>query len=114
MQANDYINFLGSMPIKYFSLSIFLFTIGLISLILNKDNLIKILISFEVIVLSTILNFTLFYSINDNDNRKIGAIFVFVILSVAASEAAIGLAIFFSYFKKAKSILVKNANSLNG
>ncbi len=83
----------------------------MISLYLNKDNIVKLLMSFELIVLATILNFTMSVGVHED---MMGQIFALVILAVAASESAIGLAIFFAYFKKKKSVAVKDANLMKG
>ena len=102
-----FFNFFNKLTLNYFTLSFILFAFGMISLYLNKDNIVKLLMSFELIVLATILNFTMTASVHGD---MMGQIFVLMILTVAASESAIGLAIFFAYFKKKKSVAVKDAN----
>jgi NADH-quinone oxidoreductase subunit K len=107
----DFIGFLQNMPLKYFGLSIFLFIIGLMVMILNKSNFIKILIGFELMVLSIIINFNLFSSILNDDE---GFAFIFIILAIAASEASIGLSIFLKYFRNNRNIDLNQINSLKG
>lgn len=111
MDKFSYINLLGELPLRYFGISLFLFVLGLCILLLNKDNIVKILIAFELIVLSTVLNFNLFSSIHDDITSQV---FVLIILAIAAAEAALGLAIFFNYFKKKNNIKTQDANILKG
>ena len=106
-----FFNFFNKLTLNYFTLSFILFAFGMISLYLNKDNIVKLLMSFELIVLATILNFTMTGGVHGD---MMGQIFVLMILTVAASESAIGLAIFFAYFKKKKSVAVKDANLMRG
>lgn len=108
---NDYLHFFNKFSFNYFALSFVLLAFGLVSLFLNKDNFIKILMSFELIVLANILNFTMCSAIH---NDMVSQVFVIIILTIAAAESAIGLAIFFAYFKKKRSVAVKDANLLRG
>jgi len=105
------LSFLNTIPIKYFGLSSFLFLIGALILILNRSNFIKILLGFELMVLSSIMNFNLFSSILEKED---GITFIFIILAVCACEASIGLAIFLRYFKNNKNIDIDQINSLKG
>lgn len=109
--SSTFLSFLETMPLKYFGLSTFIFALGLMILILNKVNFIKILIGFELMILSIILNFNLFSSILGDEE---GFAFVFIILAVAAAEAAIGLSIFLKYFRNNKNINLNEINSLKG
>ena len=78
-------------PITYYLyLSIIVFTIGLIGIFLNRKNLIVLLMSIELILLSANINFVSFSNYYQN---IAGQIFVFFTLSIAAAEAAVGLAI---------------------
>ena len=99
-------------PIQYFLyLSIVVFTIGVIGIFLNRKNLIVLLMSIELILLAANINFVSF----SNFYRDIiGQIFVFFNLSVAAAEAAVGLAIIVIFFRKKDSIHVDDINILKG
>ena len=108
---NVFFEFFNRFTLNYFIVSFILFCFGMISLYLNKDNMVKLLMSFELIVLATILNFTICAGIY---NDMLAQVFVMVILTIAAAESAIGLAIFFAYFKKKKSVAVKDANLMGG
>tara|TARA_B100001964_G_C14009783_1_gene498757 strand:- start:155 stop:463 length:309 start_codon:yes stop_codon:yes gene_type:complete len=99
-------------PITYFLyLSIIVFTIGLIGVFLNRKNLIIILMSLELILLSANINFVSFSNYYEN---IAGQIFVFFNLSIAAAEAAVGLAIIVIFFRKKDSIHIDNINTLKG
>ena len=99
-------------PITYYLyLSITIFTIGLIGIFLNRKNLIVLLMSIELILLSANINFVSF----SNYYKDIaGQIFVFFNLSVAAAEAAGGLAIIVIFFRKKDSIHIDDINTLKG
>ena len=99
-------------PITYYLyLSITIFTIGLIGIFLNRKNLIVLLMSIELILLSANINFVSF----SNYYKDIsGQIFVFFNLSVAAAEAAVGLAIIVIFFRKKDSIHIDDINTLKG
>ena len=91
-----------------FILNFILFLLGFIGIIVNRQSLILILISIELILLSINLNF-LFFSYYLDD--LIGEIFALIVLTVAASEAAIGLAILIILFRLKDSI--NNSNLLS-
>ena len=82
---------------NYFIINFFLFCIGLFGIILNRQNIIIILMSIELLLLSINLNFLYFSFFLDD---IIGQIFSLVILSIAASESAIGLAILILFHVK--------------
>ena len=88
-----------------------IFTIGVLGIFLNKKNVIIILMSIELILLSVNVNFIAF-SVFLNDLS--GQIFAMVTLTVAAAEAAIGLAILVVFFRNLGSIEVNKINSLKG
>ena len=88
-----------------------LFTIGILGIFLNKKNVIIILMSIELILLSVNVNFIAF-SVFLNDLS--GQIFAMLTLTVAAAEAAIGLAILVVFFRNLGSIEVNKINSLKG
>lgn len=93
--------------VSYLLFNFILFNIGLFGILLNKKNLIIILISLEILLMSINLNF-IFFSIYLDD--ILGEIFSLLILTVAAAESAIGLSIIVVYFRLKGSIKM---NSLN-
>ncbi len=95
----------------YLSLSAIIFTIGIIGVFLNRKNVIIILMSIELILLGVNINLVSF-SVYSQD--LVGQIFTMFILTVAAAEAAIGLAIIVIYYKNKGSIDVEQINSLKG
>ena len=101
-----------SISINHFLfLGAILFTIGLLGIFLNKKNVIIILMSIELILLSVNINFVSF-SVYMGDLS--GQIFAMFILTVAAAEAAIGLAILVVFFRNLGSIEVQQINKLKG
>jgi len=95
----------------YLALGGVIFLIGIAGIFLNRKNVIIILMSIELILLAVNINLVAF-SIYSND--IVGQIFTFFILTVAAAEAAIGLAIIVSYYRSKGSILVEEINELKG
>ena len=95
----------------YLSLSAVVFTIGIIGVFLNRKNVIIILMSIELILLSVNINLVAFSIYLQN---LVGQIFTMFILTVAAAEAAIGLAIIVIYYKNKGSINVEQISSLKG
>ena len=95
----------------YLILGAIIFTIGVIGIFLNRKNLIIILMCIELLLLAVNINLVSF-SIFLNDLS--GQIFTLFILTVAAAEAAIGLAIIVVYYRNSGSIHVENINSLKG
>ena len=95
----------------YLTLGAIIFTIGVIGIFLNRKNIIVILMSIELILLAVNINFVSF-SIFLND--LIGQIFALFILSVAAAEAAIGLAIIVVYYRNTGTVHVEEIDSLKG
>ena len=95
----------------YLFLGATIFTLGVLGIFLNKKNLIIILMSIELILLSVNINFIAFSAyINDIS----GQIFAMLTLTVAAAEAAIGLAILVVFFRNLGSIEVNKINQLKG
>ena len=88
-----------------------LFTLGVLGIFLNKKNLIIILMSIELILLSVNINFISFSSYLGDLS---GQIFAMFILTVAAAEAAIGLAILVVFFRNKNSIAVEDINQMKG
>ena len=95
----------------YLTLAAIIFTIGVVGIFLNRKNIIVILMSIELILLAVNINLVSF-SIFINDLS--GQIFTLFILTVAAAEAAIGLAILTIFFKKSNSISVDTISRLKG
>ena len=95
----------------YLILAAIIFTIGIVGIFLNRKNLIVILMCIEILLLAVNINFVSF-SIFLNDLN--GQIFTLFILTVAAAEAAIGLAIIVVYYRNAGSISVEDINTLKG
>ena len=95
----------------YLTLGAVIFTIGTIGIFLSRKNIIVILMSIELILLSVNVNLVSF-SIFLNDLT--GQIFTFFILTVAAAEAAIGLAIIVVYYRNTGTVHVEEINSLKG
>jgi NADH-quinone oxidoreductase subunit K len=95
----------------YLVLASILFVIGIFGVFLNKKNIIIILMSIELMLLAVNINFVAFSSyLND----IMGQIFSLLILTVAAAEAAIGLAILVVYFRNKGSISVDDINEMKG
>jgi NADH-quinone oxidoreductase subunit K len=93
-------------------LSAILFAISIVGIFLNRKNLIIILMSIELMLLAVNMNFIAFSHYLPNNLH--GQIFVFFILTVAAAESAIGLAILVVLFRNLKSIHVDDLDSLKG
>ena len=95
----------------YLTLAAIIFTIGVVGIFLNRKNVIVILMSIELILLAVNINLVAF-SIFINDLS--GKIFTLFILTVAAAEAAIGLAIIVVYFRNSDTIRVEEIKNLKG
>ncbi len=88
-----------------------LFCISMAGIFLNRKNIIILLMAIELMLLAVNMNFVAFsYFLND----LAGQVFVFFILTVAAAEAAIGLAILVVLFRNKRTINVDNLDSLKG
>ena len=88
-----------------------LFTLSMAGLFLNRKNVIILLMAIELMLLSVNINFVAFSHYLGDPN---GQVFVFFILTVAAAEAAIGLAILVLLFRNRKTINVDDLGSLKG
>ena len=95
----------------YLTLSAIIFTIGIIGIFLNRKNVIIILMSIELILLAVNINLVSFSVYLQN---LVGQVFTMFILTVAAAEAAVGLAIIVIYYKNKGSINVEQIDSLKG
>jgi NADH-quinone oxidoreductase subunit K len=95
----------------YLVVAAILFTLGVAGIILNRKNIIVILMSVELILLSVNLNFVAFsQSLGD----LTGQVFALFVLTVAAADAAIGLAILVAFYRNRGTIAVEDINSLKG
>ena len=95
----------------YLFLSAVIFTLGVFGIFVNRKNVIVILMSIELILLSVNINMVAFSFYLQNIT---GQIFTLFILTVAAAEAAIGLAILVVFFRNRGSIQVEDINSMKG
>ena len=95
----------------YLSVGAILFTIGVFGIFVNRKNVIVILMSIELILLSVNLNLVAFSSFL---NDLTGQVFALLVLTVAAAEAAIGLAILVTYYRNRGSIAVEDINMMKG
>ena len=95
----------------YLTLAAIIFTIGIIGIFLNRKNVIIILMSIELILLSVNINLVSFSIYLQN---LVGQVFTMFILTVAAAEAAVGLAIIVIFYKNRGSINVEQISSLKG
>ncbi|NCU52631.1 MAG: NADH-quinone oxidoreductase subunit NuoK [Candidatus Fonsibacter ubiquis] len=95
----------------YLFLSAIIFTLGVFGIFVNRKNVIVILMSIELILLSVNINLVAFSVYLQNIT---GQIFTLFILTVAAAEAAIGLAILVVFFRNKGSIQVEDINSMKG
>jgi len=95
----------------YLTLAAIIFAIGVVGIFLNRKNVIIILMSIELILVAVNINLVSF-SIYLQDLT--GQVFAMFILTVAAAEAAVGLAIIVAYYKNKRSIHVEQISSLKG
>jgi len=95
----------------YLTLAAIIFTIGIIGIFLNRKNVIIILMSIELILQAVNINLVSFSIYLQN---LVGQVFTMFILTVAAAEAAVGLAIIVIYYKNRGSINVEQISSLKG
>ena len=98
-------------PDHFLLLSCLLFAIGVAGIFLNRKNVILILMCVELILLAVNINFVTFSAFLGD---LTGQIFTMVVLTVAAAEAAIGLAILVVYFRNRHSVAVDDVNLMKG
>src|SRR5665213_513577 len=96
---------------QYLTVAAILFTIGVFGIFLNRKNVIVILMSIELILLAVNINFVAFSSFLHD---LVGQVFALFILTVAAAEAAIGLAILVVYYRNRGTIAVEDVNLMKG
>ncbi len=96
---------------SYLTLAAILFSISIAGIFLNRKNVVVLLMCIELMLLSANINFVAFsYYLNDIS----GQVFVFFILTVAAAEAAIGLAILVTLFRNRRTIDVEQLDAMKG
>jgi NADH-quinone oxidoreductase subunit K len=96
---------------NYLSVAACLFAIGVVGLFLNRKNVIVILMCIELILLAVNINLAAFSHFLQDLG---GQIFIFFVLTVAASEVAVGLAILVAFYRNRRSINVDDINTLQG
>jgi len=96
---------------QYLAVAAALFTIGVFGIFLNRKNVIVILMSIELILLAVNINFVAFSSFLGD---LVGQVFALFVLTVAAAEAAIGLAILVVFYRNRRTIAVEDVNLLKG
>jgi len=95
----------------YLTVAACLFAIGVVGLFLNRKNVIILLMCIELILLAVNINFAAFsHFLHDLG----GQIFIFFVLTVAAAEVAVGLAILVAFYRNRRSIDVEDINTLQG
>ncbi|MGB9153214.1 MAG: NADH-quinone oxidoreductase subunit NuoK [Alphaproteobacteria bacterium] len=95
----------------YLVVAAILFTIGVIGIFVNRRNIIVILMAIELMLLAVNINFVAFSTYQHN---LVGQVFAMIVLTVAAAEAAIGLAILVVYFRNRGDIAVEGVNMMKG
>ena len=95
----------------YLAVAAILFTLGIFGIFLNRKNVIVILMSVELMLLAVNINFVAFSSFMGD---LAGQVFALFVLTVAAAESAIGLAILVVFFRNRGSIAVEDISSLKG
>ncbi len=95
----------------YLSVAAILFTIGIFGIFLNRKNVIVVLMSVELMLLAVNINLVSFSSFLGD---LVGQVFALFVLTVAAAEAAIGLAILMVFFRNRGSIAVEDINAMKG
>jgi NADH-quinone oxidoreductase subunit K len=95
----------------YLSVAAILFTLGIFGIFLNRKNVIIILMSIELILLSVNINLVAF---STHLGDIVGQVYALFVLTVAAAEAAIGLAILVVFFRNRGSIAVEDINLMKG
>jgi len=95
----------------YLGVAATLFTLGIFGIFLNRKNVIVILMSIELILLAVNINLVAFSTFLGD---IVGQVYALIVLTVAAAEAAIGLAILVAYFRNRGSIAVADINLMKG
>ena len=95
----------------YLAVAAILFTLGIFGIFLNRKNVIIIMMSIELMLLAVNINFVAFSAVL---NDLVGQVFAMFVLTVAAAEAAIGLAILVVYFRNRGTIQVEDIDMMKG
>jgi NADH-quinone oxidoreductase subunit K len=95
----------------YLTVAAVMFTLGVFGIFLNRKNVIVILMSIELILLAVNINLVAF---STHLGDMVGQVFAMLVLTVAAAEAAIGLAILVVYFRNRGTIAVEDINLMKG
>ena len=95
----------------YLTVAAMLFTIGIFGIFINRKNVIIILMSVELMLLAVNINLVAFSAFNKD---LVGQVFAMMVLTVAAAEAAVGLAIIVVYYRNRGSIAVEDINMMKG
>jgi NADH-quinone oxidoreductase subunit K len=95
----------------YLAVAAILFTLGILGIFINRKNVIVILMSVELILLAVNINLVAFSSFLGD---LVGQVFALLVLTVAAAEAAIGLAILVVFYRNRGSIAVEDINLMKG
>ena len=95
----------------YLTVAAILFTLGVVGIFLNRKNVIVILMAIELMLLAVNINLVAFSAYLGD---MVGQVFAMLVLTVAAAEAAIGLAIVVVYFRNRGSIAVEDVNMMKG
>ena len=95
----------------YLTVAAILFTIGIFGIFINRKNVIVILMSVELILLAVNINLVAFSSFLGD---LVGQVFALLVLTVAAAEASIGLAILVVFYRNRGSIAVEDVNVMKG
>tara|TARA_B100000780_G_C21074179_1_gene432375 strand:- start:117 stop:416 length:300 start_codon:yes stop_codon:yes gene_type:complete len=99
------------MLLDFLFISFVLFLLGVLGIILNRKNIILMLMAIELILLAVNLNFIVFSVFLDD---LLGQVFSLLILTIAAAESAVGLAIVVIYYRVRGSILIENLAVIRG
>ena len=95
----------------YLALGAILFCVGIAGILMQKRNIIAVLMSIELMLMSANVNFVAFSAYNHDIRGQIASI---IVLTIAAAESAIALAIMVAFYRKASSIDLDNVNKLQG
>jgi NADH-quinone oxidoreductase subunit K len=107
-----HVDMIGGVGLEaYLAVAAMLFVIGIFGIFLNRKNVIVILMSIELMLLAVNINFVAFSA---HLNDLVGQVFTLFVLTVAAAEAANGLAILVCFFRNRGSIAVEDVNMMKG
>ena len=95
----------------YLTVAAILFTIGVFGIFINRKNVIVILMSVELLLLAVNINLVAFSSFLGD---LVGQVYALIVLTVAAAEASIGLAVLVAFYRNRGSIAVEDVNMMKG